>query len=543
VIKWRAKKPTTAKKQCKITISMEPDDDEHPEDSAGAQCIRFKLLTHQFGPTFVHQVFPDELIPGYLPPAPCSYDDALEESSVSINTSKSPRPRSHPSFRGRRATKYLKIVVNLTASCQNTSLTLEALPIPDVQQDNCSNNKRRKLNNDDDEDIGSEDSETDEEDLESQEDDASVDEEEWTLDHVRTALEPFLPPSSPATLDRGDQNSGQFLPAPIGEEVTSYTMTTTKGEGQSNSFVVTIATAAECATYHSVVQKLAYWFIDAASDIDLTENSTEWKVLYLFQKHENENTTGYSLVGYMTLYHFASPFRKPAAGCIVRVCQALVLPPYQRRGHGQRMLESVFRYAHSSVPTTNTTTPDAAEPIVEVNCEDPAPGFQLLRTVVDYERFVTEGRTWFNKNDPNSNDSDNKNADPATNDDNNNNNNQSSSQWLLKPLRESMKLSALQRSLTTATQVQKVYEIELLRSLQHQQQQQPPNDADAAAMQQYQSIVRSRLGQDHADELNALDEANEASVRLEELVREELAHHETVLRRVHQQSKTPPRVQ
>jgi histone acetyltransferase 1 len=512
---------------------MEADDDEHPEDSAGAQCIRFKLLTHQFGPTFVHQVFPDELIPGYLPAPWCH--DAIEESSFSINTSKSPRLRSHPSFRGRRATKYLTIVVNLTASCQNISLTLEALPIPDAQDNNC-NNKRRKLNNDDDEDIGSEDSDTEEEDLESVEDN-SVDEEEWTLDHVRTVLEPFLPPSSPtaASRDRGDdQNSGQFLPAPIGKEVTSYTMTTTKGNGQSNSFVVTIATAAECATYHSGVQKLAYWFIDAASDIDLTESSTEWKVLYLFQKHENEkDTTAYSLVGFMTLYHFASPFRKePAAGCIVRVCQALVLPPYQRRGHGQRMLESVFRYAQSSIPTT--TTPDAdAEPIVEVNCEDPAPGFQLLRTVVDYERFVTEGRTWFNENDPI--DNDNKNADPAAND---NNNNQSSSKWLLKPLRESMKLSALQRSLTTATQIQKVYEIELLRSLEQQQPPPPPKDADAL-MQQYKTIVRSRLGKDHADELIALDEANEASVRLEELVRLELEHHATVLRRCVHPPKTP----
>jgi histone acetyltransferase 1 len=519
----------------------EPDDDEHPEDSAGAQCIRFQLLTHRFGPTFVHQVFPDELIPGYLPPAPCCHDhDAVdEESSVSINPSKShSSPRSHPSFRGRRATKYLNIVVNLTASCQNTSLTLEALPIPDAQdKSNNNHNKRRKLNNDDDEDIGSEDSETDEEDLESQEGDASVDEEEWTLDHVRTVLEPFLPPSSSPAAAR--DHSGQFLSAPIGREVTSYTMTTKtkKGDGQSNSFVITIATAAECATYHCVVQKLAYWFIDAASDIDLTESSSEWKVLYLFQKHENEKkgTTGYSLVGYMTLYHFASPFRKPAAGCIVRVCQALVLPPYQRRGHGQRMLESVFRYAHSSVPTTTTTPDNADEPIVEVNCEDPAPGFQLLRTVVDYERFVTEGRTWFTTNDPNCIDNDNKNADPAANVNNNSNNNQSSSQWLFKPLRESMKLSAQQRSLTTATQIQKVYEIELLRSLKQQQQQPPPSDANAAAMQQYQTILWSRLGQDHADELNALDEADEASVRLEELVREELAHHETVLRRVHPQ--------
>jgi ribosomal protein S18 acetylase RimI-like enzyme len=463
------------------------DDDERPEDSAGAQCIRFQLLTYQFGPTFVHQVFPDERIPGYLPPK------VVEDESLSTLR---PRPtRGHPSFRGSRAaTKYLSILVTLTASCLNASLKLDVLPIPVVAGDNLQANKRRRLNHDnngnddDEEDIGSEDSETDEDDLDSCQEEG-VAGEEWTLDQVRTSMESFLPPllSQPH-----DDDESQFLSALIGTETHSYTT-------NDQRFVLSIATATQCATYHQAVQKLSYWFIDAASDIDITPDSTEWKVLYLFQRH-GTNDTLFSLAGFMTLYHFFSPFRKPVGGCIVRVCQALVLPPYQRMGHGQRMLQAVFDYAHQS----------RAEPIVvEVNCENPAPGFQILRTVVDYQRFVDEGSTWFK--DPTSC--------AATS--------SPSSSSLCKPLRESLKAYALKQSLTTPAQILKVYEIDTLMSIKKSF-----HSDDPSVIQQYTTIVRSRLEKDHEDELGEL-ETNEATVRLNELLSAELTHHETVMRRVH----------
>jgi histone acetyltransferase 1 len=542
------------------------DDDERPEDSAGAQCIHFNLLTHhRFGPTFVHQVFPDEFIPGYLPPPPpaplvSKPTSTVEESSKRRATDNflatAARSRLHPSFRGRRAvTKYLTINVDLTPSCQNASLILEASIIPGGPTDGNDGgggdkikNKRRKLDEDDDdeEEIGSEDSETDEEDLESL-DGGAADEEEWTLEQVRTALEPFLPPLLLVSGKPSKSSPPPLLPVPIGTQVASYT-TSTSEDGKNTCFVLTIATAAECATYHRAVQKLAYWFIDAASDIDITEGSTEWKVLYLFQKHEEQNddygntssssrsNRGFSLAGYMTLYHFCSPFRKPTAGRIVRVCQALVLPPYQRQGHGIRMLEAVFAYAAAATNTNVTASADAdKQPIVEVNCEDPAPAFQLLRTVVDYRRFVAQGRTWFTPTKTvNGNDADISTAAATIAKD---------KRLLFKPLRESMKLQALRLSLTTATQIQKVHEIDALQALQQQQRQQRQGQQQQqqqqqscghmadALLRQYQTMVRSRLAREHADELGAGLEPDEAAVRLDELLGKELAHHEAVLRR------------
>jgi len=91
----------------------------------------------------------------------------------------------------------------------------------------------------------------------------------------------------------------------------------------------------------------------------------------------------YSLVGYMTLFCFSSPFKKPKGGIIQRVCQVVILPPYQRAGHGKKMLQAVYDYARNS-RLPSLITPFQAE-IVEINVEDPAPAFVALRDSVDYQ--------------------------------------------------------------------------------------------------------------------------------------------------------------
>lgn len=55
----------------------------------------------------------------------------------------------------------------------------------------------------------------------------------------------------------------------------------------------------------------------------------------------------------------------------MRVCQALVLPAYQRAGHGLRLLQLVQRLALQR------------DAVVELTVEDPADGFRRLRDTVD----------------------------------------------------------------------------------------------------------------------------------------------------------------
>ena len=114
-----------------------------------------------------------------------------------------------------------------------------------------------------------------------------------------------------------------------------------------------------------------------------------WKVLYLFHQHElncqsEKREARYSLAGYITLFSFYSPFRKPQPGLVMRICQALILPPYQRDGHGRKMLHTIYDLAHQIFDTKEK----GQEPIREINVEDPAPAFTALRNSVDFQLSI-----------------------------------------------------------------------------------------------------------------------------------------------------------
>lgn len=199
----------------------------------------------------------------------------------------------------------------------------------------------------------------------------------------------------------------QYLCMPVGELVGfSGTPFKTTIKKQESTFAIALASGACIAAsqYHKSVQKMAHWFIETADDVDLGGNSDGcdnggyWKVLYLFRQHEyhlisddNDNNNPpppkvqYSFAGYWTLFHFHAPFKKPEPGIIMRICQALILPPYQRAGLGSYMMGEVYALADCYIGSSRT-------PIVEINVEDPAPSFTALRDACDYkhyERFLS----------------------------------------------------------------------------------------------------------------------------------------------------------
>ena len=55
----------------------------------------------------------------------------------------------------------------------------------------------------------------------------------------------------------------------------------------------------------------------------------------------NQHTGIMCLAGFLTLYAFNNPLK----GKSIRVCQVLILPPFQRQGHGQRLLREAYRLA------------------------------------------------------------------------------------------------------------------------------------------------------------------------------------------------------
>ena len=290
-----------------------------------------------------------------------------------------------------------------------------------------------------------------------------------------------------------------YLAEPVGTVLREYTRGA-EGGGEIPSYVLCLADgrAGGVADYHGRVQRLASWFIETASDVDVASNGYEvhksggrWAVLYVFQKHaahaspgggdrqggqegtwrrqqgprrllqarsspgllsplvrraktslfsacdglvsllsgrrgsagspgsqqpqllqqqlqqqqqqqqqqRSEPTYRYSLVGYTTLFQFYS---KPKAGSVMMISQMVVLPPYQRGGHGGTMMRGAHDLAHGAYGDVlagggnGERGDDGAWPrpfgeVAEIDVEDPAPQFTALRNRVDLEAVVARG--------------------------------------------------------------------------------------------------------------------------------------------------------
>jgi histone acetyltransferase 1 len=129
---------------------------------------------------------------------------------------------------------------------------------------------------------------------------------------------------------------------------------------------------------HRRAQFLTLLYIDAASFID--EDDPRW-LIFLIRSLKDQ-----SLVGYATVYRF------PAIENIRnfepnqerwRLAQLLILPPYQRAGHGTALFKTLYERAHAVLP-------EQGRRILEINVEDPSPAFCCMRDLVDLERLLTQ---------------------------------------------------------------------------------------------------------------------------------------------------------
>ncbi len=413
--------------------------------SSAAACIHFhysidyhstSCLTtsnsNTFKPVYTHQIFDsNEVIRGYQP-FPEAQQESLDIANKLIEKMNSTRiPSSndnestssslhtlyypHSSFQHQyhiHAKSYLDIQIQLAPSCTNCNITLsyrDILKEQSVKKDessDCTNEnqfhqtqeeagKKRKIS------------------TILQEDDSIL-----QIDDIVKLISKGLPTIQNVTTTMKDDSSSlynnhstythydndSFLTSPIGKPLFEY-------QHQNNTFVLCFANGIDekVADYHNQVQKLAIWFIENADDVDLTsdEGGGSWKVLYLFHKqqqqqqlqHSKNDVYKYSLVGYVTLFAFYSPFKKPKSGIVLRICQALILPPYQRCGHGKVFIRAVYDYANGKFDdkllqqSTTTTSSSTLLEVVEVNVEDPAPSFEALRNCVDYELFCENYKT------------------------------------------------------------------------------------------------------------------------------------------------------
>jgi histone acetyltransferase 1 len=463
------------------------------KDSCAASCIHFTVLGERFRPEYTHQIFPEEYIPGYRP--------------VGVTTSSD---TDHASFQ-KPWTHELSVHVALDPSCASCSLSIDIRPANKLQplgSQHPSPTKRIKLDAATSDALSNgsvvnapNENDADDSNVPLTKVGASTDceaalESRMTASEICNRLQPFLPPictfnGNDACTAKASSAMPSYLSCPLGLVVGEYSC-------RGQDFCLSICDGPDCVEYHNAIQPLAVYLIEAADNVNVSDPS--WKVLYLFCKHA---TRQYSLAGYMTLFFFESPFRKPKCGSVLRICQALVLPPYQRSGHGSRMLHCVFDLANDTGSVLADQRNGGWSRVVEINVEDPAPAFATLRIAVDFERFLRSGRTWFTN-------------DVSVSDEN-----------FFVPLKETKAQHATIVSRTTAKQLHHVYELDKLYQLIKRSE-----SMDASLEKRYRLMVKQRLNKQNREELSACVSKQAAQSLLAAMFDEVYREYRQILERV-----------
>ncbi|XP_069120366.1 histone acetyltransferase type B catalytic subunit-like isoform X2 [Argopecten irradians] len=151
---------------------------------------------------------------------------------------------------------------------------------------------------------------------------------------------------------------------PYGEMMHSYKVIK---DNQEKNFEIykTDITAPGFREYHELLQTFILFFIDAASYIDVDDD--RWMFYLLFEKYKVDGNPAYAIAGYMTVYNYYAYPEKVRP----RISQVLVLPPFQKQGHGGHLIQTFYNdcYTRSEV--------------MDITVEDPSENFQRLRDFID----------------------------------------------------------------------------------------------------------------------------------------------------------------
>ncbi|OQR91690.1 histone acetyltransferase [Thraustotheca clavata] len=239
---------------------------------------------------------------------------------------------------------------------------------------------------------------------------------------------------------------------------------------------------AQSKSFLDKMQKLSLWFIEGADDIDV--NDSRWSLYTIWHK---VNDVLFYPVGFITMFTFNLPLPQGNMTKSKRICQVVVLPPYQRQGHGERLVKHIMKKAQED------------EEIYEITVEDPVPGFSRLRDVVDVAMCLDHS---FFSSPP-----DQKAIGIASG-------TQRCTQLDITHVKKALKVTKLQ--------VQRCYEILKFRRIDR---------ADENAYKAFRLEVKRRLHALHAEDLEAMSCVERRKGHLANLYTELEAEYDAILRR------------
>ncbi|CAE1300785.1 HAT1 [Acanthosepion pharaonis] len=187
-------------------------------------------------------------------------------------------------------------------------------------------------------------------------------------DDVEKPIAKMMPPGYLTNIDEFvNALSKEDTFRPPGEMLHSY-KTENKKDNKVKWFEVykaSIEDTPDFRKYHERLQTFILFFIDAASYIDVDDD--RWTFYLLFEKYRINGGFRYAAVGYMTVYNYYAYPEKIRP----RISQVLILPPFQKQGHGAQLLQTFYNETY--------TRPE----VLDITVEDPSENFQRLRDFVD----------------------------------------------------------------------------------------------------------------------------------------------------------------
>jgi len=160
---------------------------------------------------------------------------------------------------------------------------------------------------------------------------------------------------------------------PFGNMVHSYTVTK---ENQTREFeIYRTENIDECSgfrEYHNRLQPFLLFYVDAASYIDIDDD--KWTYYLLLEKYNGDEGKMHAFAGYATMYNYYAYPEKIRP----RISQVLVMPPFQRQGHGATLIQTFYDNCFTSTQT-----------IQDITVEDPSENFQRVRDFVDAKNCMT----------------------------------------------------------------------------------------------------------------------------------------------------------
>lgn len=119
--------------------------------------------------------------------------------------------------------------------------------------------------------------------------------------------------------------------------------------------------------YHESIQTFLTWYIDASSYIDIEDRKWDYFVVYEKCYKDGNDYPAYYFIGYATVYrYYAFPDKTRP-----RISQFLILPPFQRRGIGEKLLQAIYQTYYED------------DKIMDITVEDQSEEFARLRDYVD----------------------------------------------------------------------------------------------------------------------------------------------------------------